>query len=69
MALGPLAMGAVSDVFGHAKYGFVLATGFAALLFTGSLLNWIYNPAKERLAKLDSSEYQSQMAQMSQTKQ
>jgi fucose permease len=56
-ALGPLAMGAVSDMFGHSKYGFVLATVFAALLFVGLLLNWIYNPSKDRLAKLDSSEY------------
>jgi len=58
-AIGPLAMGAVSDTFGHAKYGFVLATIFAALLFGGLLLNWIYNPAKERLIKLDSSEYRA----------
>jgi fucose permease len=56
-ALGPLAMGAVSDAFGHPKYGFVLATVFAALLFAGLLLNWMYNPSKERLVKLDSSEY------------
>jgi FHS family L-fucose permease-like MFS transporter len=56
-AAGPLAMGAISDVFGHAKYGFVLATLFAALLFAGLLLNRIYNPARKRLAELDSSEY------------
>jgi MFS transporter, DHA1 family, quinolone resistance protein len=56
-AVGPLAMGAVSDACGHPKYGFVLATLFAALLFAGLLLNWIYNPARERLVKLDSSEY------------
>ncbi len=56
-AAGPLAMGVVSDVFGHPKYGFVLATTFAALLFAGLLLNRMYNPAGERLAKLDSSEY------------
>ncbi len=56
-ALGPLAMAAVNDAFGHPKYGFVLATLFAALLFAGLLLNWIYNPAGERLVKLDSSEY------------
>jgi fucose permease len=56
-ALGPLAMGAVSDIFGHAKYGFVLATIFAALLFAGLLFNWIYDPARRRLATLDSSEY------------
>jgi len=56
-ALGPLAIGAVGDVVGRLKYGFVLATIFAALLFAGLLLNWIYDPARERLAKLDSSEY------------
>jgi fucose permease len=58
-ALGPLAMGAISDLFGQTKYGFVLATVFAALLFAGLLLNWMFNPAKERLIKLDSSEYRS----------
>ena len=58
-ALGPLAMGAVSDAFGHPKYGFILATAFAALMFAGLLLNWIYNPSRERLATLDSSEYRA----------
>ncbi|MBP2666720.1 MAG: major facilitator superfamily 1 [Firmicutes bacterium] len=58
-ALGPLAMAAVSDALGHPKYGFVLATLFAALLFAGLLLNWIYDPAKERLVKLDSSVYRA----------
>jgi fucose permease len=58
-ALGPLAMGAVSDAFGHPRFGFVLATLFAALLFAGLLLNRIYNPARERLVELDSSEYQT----------
>ena len=57
-ALGPLAMAAVSDAFGHPRYGFGLATLFAALLFAGLLLNWIYDPARERLVRLDSSEYQ-----------
>jgi DHA1 family quinolone resistance protein-like MFS transporter len=61
-ALGPLAMGAVSDALGHPKYGFVLATAFAALLFAGLLLNWIYNPARERLTRLDSSEYHAEGA-------
>jgi FHS family L-fucose permease-like MFS transporter len=56
-ALGPLAMGAVSDTFGHPRYGFILAAVFAALLFVGLLLNWIYDPARKRLATLDSSEY------------
>ena len=57
-ALGPLAMGAVSDAFGHnAKYGFILATVFAGLLFTGVLVNLIFNPTHQRLSKLDKSEY------------
>jgi fucose permease len=56
-ALGPLAMGAVSDALGDAKYGFILATGFAGLLFLGLLLNWIYDPARELLKRLDQSEY------------
>ncbi|MBN1833778.1 MAG: MFS transporter [Deltaproteobacteria bacterium] len=56
-AVGPLAMGAVSDLFGHIKYGFLLATVFSGLLFVGMLLNWIYDPAKKRLAELDSSQY------------
>jgi fucose permease len=56
-ALGPLAMGAVSDWFHHPKYGFVLATIFAGLLFVGMLFNRILDPARARLAALDSSEY------------
>jgi fucose permease len=56
-ALGPLAMGAISDAFGHPRYGFGLATFFAALLFAGLFLNWMYDPARERLVSLDSSEY------------
>jgi fucose permease len=58
-ALGPLAMGALSDALGHPKYGFVLATIFAALLFTGLLLNWMHDPARERLSTLDSSAYRA----------
>ena len=57
-ALGPLAMGAVSDAFGqNAKYGFILATVFAALLFTGVVVNLVFNPTKLRLQKLDQTEY------------
>jgi MFS transporter, DHA1 family, quinolone resistance protein len=58
-AIGPLAMAKISDMFGHLKFGFVLASVFSALLFAGLLLNWIYNPAKDRLTKLDSSEYRA----------
>jgi FHS family L-fucose permease-like MFS transporter len=57
-ALGPLAMGAVSDAFGHnAIAGFILATVFAALLLGGTTANLIMNPTKSRLQKLDESEY------------
>ena len=56
-AAGPWAMGVVSDIFGNPRYGFILATIFAGLLFAGTLLNWMYNPASKRLAELDSSEY------------
>jgi fucose permease len=55
--LRPLAMGAISDAFGDAKYGFVLATGLAGLLFVSLLLNWILNPTRELLQKLDRTEY------------
>jgi len=57
-AVGPLAMGAVSDIMGGPKYGFVLATVFAALLFGGCLWNSIYQPTRERLKLLDRTEYQ-----------
>lgn len=56
-ALGPLAMGAISDRFGNPKYGFILATVLSALLFLSLLLNWIFNPARDLLQKLDQSEY------------
>jgi len=57
-ALGPLAMGAVSDWMGGARYGFVLATAFAALLFVGCLLNSVYQPTRERLKLLDRTQYE-----------
>ena len=56
-AAGPLAMGAVSDALGDIKYGFVLATGFAALLFAGLLINRVFDPAGARLARRDDSDY------------
>lgn len=55
--VGPLAMGAVSDAMGHPKYGFMLATGFAGLLFAGLGLNWLLDPTRELLRKLDETEY------------
>ena len=57
--VGPLSMAAVSDHFGAPKYGFILATGFAGVLFVSLLLNWILNPARQILNKLDLTEYQA----------
>jgi fucose permease len=56
--LAPLAIGAVSDAYGQIGYGFALATGFAALLSLGALLNWLLNPTRTLLQQLDASEYQ-----------
>jgi len=41
----------VSDTMGDPKYGFVLATGFAGLLFAGWLLNRMFDPARELLSR------------------
>jgi fucose permease len=49
-ALGPLAMGAVSDAYGDVRYGFVLAAAFALLMSLGLLFNWIADPTRGRLA-------------------
>jgi FHS family L-fucose permease-like MFS transporter len=57
-AFGPLSMGVVSDAFGSdAKYGFLLASVFASILFVGFLYNLLADPTKQRLSDLDQSEY------------
>jgi FHS family L-fucose permease-like MFS transporter len=57
-AFGPLSMGLVSDAFGSdARYGFLLASVFAGILFAGLLFNLLANPTKQRLLDLDQSEY------------
>jgi fucose permease len=56
-AAGPLAMAALSDALGDIKYGFVLATGFAALLFVGLLFNRAFDPAGRRLASRNEADY------------
>jgi fucose permease len=56
-ALGPLSMGFFSDHFGHARYGFMLAAGFAAILFVACLANSIWHPARRRLAVRDLGDY------------
>lgn len=55
--LAPLAMGAISDALGGPIYGFMLATGFAAVLFVGLILNQIFDPTRATLGRLDASEY------------
>src|SRR6266571_3788263 len=57
--LAPLAMGAVSDAMGGPIYGFALATGFAALLFLGLVLNNVFNPAAAAFQRADQSDYNS----------
>jgi fucose permease len=52
-ALSPLAMALVSDHFGSVRYGFILATAYAFLLFLGLAANWIIDPTKLRLRELD----------------
>jgi fucose permease len=56
-AVGPLAMAAVSDVFGDIGFGFMLATGFSLLLCAGLVANWLYDPAGRRLAERDGADY------------
>ena len=56
-ALGPWAMGVVSDAFSRAGAGFVLATGYAGVLLLGAVLNWIYAPAARELTRRDASDY------------
>jgi MFS-type transporter involved in bile tolerance (Atg22 family) len=48
-ALGPLAMGTISDAYGDVRVGFILATVLALLLTIALLLNWLINPARRRL--------------------
>ena len=55
--LAPLAMGAISDAMGGPEYGFVMATGFAVVLFIGLALNWILNPTLRVFRQVDETEY------------
>ena len=57
-AAGPFIMGVVSDANGgDAKYGFIVATVFALILFLGICYNYVKNPTQTRLAELEASEY------------
>ncbi|MDH4384875.1 MAG: MFS transporter [Caulobacter sp.] len=55
--LAPLAMGAVSDLFGGPVYGFALATGFALLLFGALAANAVLDPSRVILAQKDVADY------------
>jgi fucose permease len=57
----PMAIGAVGDAMGHIMYGYWLATGFAALLFAGTLFNWLVNPTRRVLERLDVTEYPQEL--------
>jgi fucose permease len=56
--IAPLAMGAVGDAMGHIAYGFWLAAACAGLLFSGLVLNWVFNPTRAVLERLDRADYQ-----------
>ena len=65
--LAPLAIGAISDAMGGPIYGFMLATGFAALLFVGMLLNQFFDPTSAVLGRADETEYQQLASNISST--
>ncbi|MBZ5675512.1 MAG: MFS transporter [Acidobacteriia bacterium] len=65
--LAPLAIGAISDAMGGPIYGFMLATGFAALLFVGTLLNQFLDPTSTILGRADETEYQQLASNISST--
>jgi fucose permease len=64
-AAGPLAMGVVSDAYGETRAGFVLAAGFAFLLFAGLVVNWLLDPAAGRLRHADRDDYDAGPAAVS----
>ena len=57
-ACGPPAMEAwLVDLFGHPRYGFVLATALAALLFGGALYNRLVDQTSTVLLRSDRIQY------------
>ena len=57
--LAPMAIGAASDALGDITYGFWLATAFALLLFCAAVMNWLLDPTRAVLERLDASDYQA----------
>jgi fucose permease len=60
--LAPMAIGAAGDTMGDIAYGFWLATGSAAVLFGGLLLNWLLNPTRAILEQHDVADYRQQLS-------
>ena len=58
----PLAMGAVGDAMGQIAYAFWLAAGFAGLLFAGLLVNWLVDPTRAVLERLDVADYRQELS-------
>jgi fucose permease len=58
-ACGPLLMAFVADTFGGGdmRYGFMLATVFAGMLFLFALYNWKVDPASTALQEANETEY------------
>ena len=54
----PLAMGAIGDSLGHIVYGFWLAVALSGVLFVGLALNWLFDPTRGVLERLNRTEYQ-----------
>jgi fucose permease len=55
--LAPLAMAALSDALGDAKYSLYLASVFAGLLAALGVWNVVANPTRGRLAQRDDEDY------------
>lgn len=60
--LAPLAMAAVSDALGDAKYSLYLASVFAGLLASLCVWNALANPTRGRLAARDDEDYLNEAA-------
>lgn len=60
--LAPLAMAALSDALGDAKYSLYLASVFAGLLSALAIWNAAANPTRARLTQRDDEDYQGEAA-------
>ena len=54
-------MALVSDAYDSTRAGFVLATAFAFLLCAGLIVNWLFDPAKQRLQNADVEDYDASL--------